>query len=75
MWNIKETKHTQKPKGHERLLPLIATFHPAVKKLKQILMEHWSLRHNQPLLKTISTKPPIISYKKGKFLKEMLVRA
>jgi len=32
------------------------------KKLKQILMGHWSLAHNQPLLKTIFLKPRIISY-------------
>ena len=39
------------------------------------MKEHWSLIRNQPLLKTIFTKPPIISYKKGKSLKDMLVRA
>ena len=44
---------TQKPKGHERLLPFVKTLHPSVRNLKQILMEHWSLIHNQPLLKTI----------------------
>ena len=26
-------------------------YHQAVKNLKQILMEHWSMIHNQPLLK------------------------
>ena len=31
----------------------------------KILMD-WSLIHNQPLLKTIFTKAPIISYKKKK---------
>ena len=34
-------------------------YHQAVKNLKQILMEHWSMIHNQPLLKTIFTKPPM----------------
>ena len=65
----------KKKKGHERLLPFVTTYHPAVKHLKQILMEHWSLVQNQPLLKTIFEKPPIISYKKGKSLKDTLVRA
>ena len=65
---------TQKPKGHECLLPFVTTYHPSVKNLKQILMEHWTLIHNQPLLKTIFTKPPIICYKTGKSLKDMLVR-
>ena len=31
-------------------------------------MEKWSLIHNQPLLKTDFTKPPIIFDKKGKSL-------
>ena len=38
-------------------------------------MEHRSLIDNQPLQKTIFTTPLIISYKKGKFFKNMLVRA
>ena len=61
-------RHAQKPKGHERLLPFVTTYHPAIKNLKQILMEYRSLIHNQPLLKTNYTKPPISSYKKGKSL-------
>ena len=61
-------RHAQKPKGHERLLPFVTTYHPAVKNLKQIIMEYRSLIHNQPLLKTNYTKPPISSYKKGKSL-------
>ena len=32
--------HTQKPKDHGYLLPSVTTYHPAVKNLKQILMEH-----------------------------------
>ena len=57
------------------LLHPIAQFRPAVKNLKQILMEHRSLIDNQPLQKTIFTTPPIISYNNGKFFKDMLVRA
>ena len=52
----------------------VITYHAAIKKLKQILMEHWSLIHNQPLLKTIFTKPQIIFYEKGKSLKDTIVR-
>ena len=66
-----------KPQKHntaERLLPFVTTYHPAVKKLKQIVRENWSFIKNQPLLKTIFKTPPIISYKRGKSLKDMLVR-
>ena len=66
---------TKKKHDNERLLPFVTTYQPAVKKLKQILMEQWSLIQNQPLLKTIYKKPPIISYKRGKSLKDTLVRA
>ena len=41
--------------------------------MKQTLMEQWSLIQNQPLLKTVYLKPPIISYKSGKSLKDTLV--
>jgi len=37
-----------------------ATYHPAVNNLKQTLMEQWSLIQNQPLLKTIYLKSPMI---------------
>ena len=66
---------TQKKKSHERILPFVTTYHPAVKNVKQILMEQWSLIQDQPLLKTIFKNPPIISFKKGKSLKDILVRA
>ena len=47
----------------------------AVNNPKQTLMEQWSLTEIQPLLKTIYLKPPIISYKRGKSLKDTLVRS
>ena len=55
--------------------PFVMTYHPAVRGLKEILMNNWVIIQNQPLLKSIYTKPPIISYKKGKSLKDTLVRA
>ena len=58
----------QKHNTAERLLPFVTTYHPAGKKLKQIVMENWNFIENQPLLKTIFKTPPIISYKRGKSL-------
>ena len=58
---------TQKKKANERILPFVTTYHSAMSNLKQTLMEQWSLIQNQPLLKTI------ISYKRGKSLKDTLV--
>ena len=52
-------------KGVELLVP----------NLKQILMKEWHLIESQPLLNDIFKERPIISYKKGRFLKNILVRA
>ena len=64
----------QTKKINEGTIPFATTYHPAVKKLKQLLIE-WSLIHNQPMLKNIYKTPPIISYTRGKSLKDILVRA
>ena len=66
---------TQKKKANERTLPLLTICHLVGSNLNQTLMEQWSLIQNQPLLKTIYLKSPIISYKRGKSLKDMLVRS
>ena len=66
---------TQKKKANERILPFVTTYHPAASNLKQTLMEQWSLIQNQPLLKTIYLKPPIILCKRGKSLKDTLIRS
>ena len=57
------------------LCKVVTTYHPAALDLKKTLMVKWSLIQNQPLLKTIFRIPPIISYKRGKSLKDMLLRA
>ena len=57
------------------ILPFVTAYHPGVKNLQQILMQEWNLIKNQPLLKKIYKTPPIISYKRGKSLKDILVRA
>ena len=56
---------TETKKANERILPFVTTYHQAVSNLKQTLMERWNLVQNQPLLKTIYLKPPILSYKRG----------
>jgi len=64
-------KNKKKPKW---ILPIVTQFHPAVPNLKQILMSKWNLIERQPLLKEIF-EAPIISYSRGRSLKDELVRA
>ena len=64
-----------KPKVNKRILPFVTQYHPAVPNVKQILMKHWHLIEEQLLLKEIFKEPPLISYKKGRSLKDILVRS
>ena len=64
-----------KDKTKRKILPFIMQYNPSVLNLKQILMEKWHLIQAQPLLKDIFKEPPVISYKRGKSLRDILVRA
>ena len=50
-------------------------YNPSVPNLKHILMEKWHLIESQPKLRGMFKEPPIISYKRGISLKDVLVRA
>ena len=65
----------QKENVRKRILPFVTTYHPALPSLKNILMSKWHLIQNQPLLREIYKEPPLISYKNGKSLGNILVRA
>ena len=43
--------------------------------LQHILMQNWHLIQQQPLLRRIFKDPPIVSYKGGRSLKDIIVRA
>ena len=73
---VEERKNalTQTQKAPKRILPFVTQFHPSLPCLKNILMEKWHLIQNQPLLREIYKDLPLISYRKGKSLKDMLVK-
>ena len=50
-------------------------YQPSVSTLKDVLMKKWNRIQNQLFLHQIYKEPPIISFKKGKCLKEIFVRA
>ena len=54
---------------------IVTQYHPALPNLKDTLMGKWHLIDNQPQLRNIFKEPPIISYRKGKSLKDILVKA
>ena len=65
----------QKNRVHNRILPFVTQYHPAVTNLKKVLTYKWHLIQKHPLLSEINKEPPIISYKRGKSLKDILVRS
>ena len=70
-------KHFNKNLQEEKLtiLPFVTQYQPSVPGLKNILMKHWHLIENQPLLRQIYKEPPIISYKRGRSLTDILAKA
>ena len=65
----------QKPSREKTILPFVTQYQPSVPSLKNILMKHWQLIEKQPLLRQIYKEPPIISCKRGRSLKDILVKA
>ena len=61
--------------AQKKILRFVTQCHPALTNLKGTLMEKWHLIDNQPQLREIFKEPPIISYRKGKSLKDILVKA
>ena len=55
------------------MLPFVTQYNPSAPNLKHILMEKWHLIESQPKLKEMFKEPPIISYKRGISLRDILV--
>ena len=64
-----------KTKQTKEILPFVTTYNPAAPNLKKILVKHWLMIQQQPRIKEIFNQPPIVSYRKEKSLKDILVRA
>ena len=63
----------QRNKTKKWILPFVTQYHPAVPNLKENLTRKWFLIQQQPLLNQIFKEPPIISQRKRRSLKHILV--
>ena len=61
--------------AQKKILPFVTQYHPALRDIKESLMGKWHLIQNQPQLRNIFKEPPLLSYRKGKSLKDILVTA
>ena len=59
----------------KEILPFVTQYNQPVSNLKHILIEKWHPIESQPKLKEMFKEPPIISYKRGISLRDILVRA
>ena len=71
----RKTALAQKEKAHKKILPFVMQFQPALKGLNNILLHKWHLIQNQLNLREIFKEPPLTSFRKGKSLKDMFVKA
>ena len=65
----------QKQKTSKQILFFLTQYQTSVPNLKQIVMSKWHSIQNQPLLGELFKEPPLISYKNGRSVKDLLVRA
>ena len=61
--------------AQKKILPFVTQYHPALPNLKDTLTGKWRLIDNQSQLREIFKESPNISYRKGKSLKDILVKA
>ena len=59
----------------KEILPFVTQYNPPVPNLKHNLMEKWHFIESQPKLKEMFKEPPIICYRRGIWLRDILVRA
>ena len=79
--HLSEVKHHERmsalqnrTKTHKKILLFVTEFRPSVPNLKKIIMHKWYLIENEPMLTEIFKDPPIISYKRGKSLQDILLK-
>ena len=72
----RETSLTNRNRtAQKNILPFVTQYHRALLNSKERIMGKWHLIQNQPQLRNIFKEPPILSYRKGKSLKDILVKA
>ena len=74
-FSMRNTALQNKPKTSKKIIPFVTTFNPATLNLKKILIKHWHLIAGNHNFVRIFKRPPMVSYRKGKSLKDYLVKA
>ena len=67
-------RYKNKDKPNTRT-PLVVTYHPDLPPLAQIVNKHFSILQTNDKLKQVFPEPPLISYRRPKNLRDLIVRA
>ena len=68
----------RKKKGKKRKecrIPLVVSYHPDLPPLGRIINKHWPTLQSKKRLKKVFKNRPIVSYKRPRNLRDMLVKA
>ena len=65
----------KKEKNKDNRIPLVVTYHPDLPPVGQIINKHWPMLHHKDRTKKIFKNRPIVSYKRPRNLRDMLVKS
>ena len=65
----------KKEKRKESRIPLVVSYHPDLPPLHRIINKHWPTLQSKKRLKKVFKNRPIVSYKRPRNLRDMLVKA
>ena len=65
----------KKEKRKESRSPLVVSYHPDLPPLGRIINKHWLTLQSKKRLKKVVKNSPIVSYKRPRSLRDMLVKA
>ena len=63
-----------KPKTDNSRVPLVTTYHPALKILNNILRKNLPTLHKNERMANVFKEPPLVSYRRPRNIKDMVVR-
>ena len=73
--NLINSQHYKRHKNIRMTIPFTLTFHPHNHAVKSIILNNFKLRQNDPETGRIFLQPPLISFKRDKTVRNVLVRS
>ena len=64
-----------RPKSENDRTIFVLTYNPALPSVSKILQKHWRVMVQDPYLKEVFPKPPMVAFRRAKNLKDHLIRA